>query len=1060
MTYTPFRIYSASAGAGKTYALTLEYLRICLATPYPKEFRRILAITFTNKAAAEMKHRILAALSDFSTGKPVKFDSMFQSLLQEQGLSVEELKQRSGAVLLEILHDYGAFSVGTIDQFTYRLVRTFAHDLGLPGHFEIELDQAEMQERAAELLLDKSGRDPQITALMMKFIDANLDEDRSWDPARQLMEIAHHLTREKSLPYVEKLVDIDAEVFIQSRDRLYAELAQAKKRLVDAGNKGLAILQKIGVDDKSYSSSAVPNFYAKLSQGEYNFTFATVQKMADGVQGIYPKTLTKTNPSAAQSIDLHADELREHLGESIALLLAEQGKIILNKIILSKLLSVSVIHELGKAMDEYAEAKGVQPLAKFNKLIHEELKSQPAPYIYERMGEKYKHFFIDEFQDTSVLQWQNLLPLIENALASDGTCMIVGDAKQSIYRWRGGEAEQFIDLIERAQSGRGPYDGSGLDGRMGHIPLADNYRSRAEVVQFNNRLFTAVADLQKTESYKNIYLTGAQGVKGKPGGGVQIQVLDVEGSELPTIEVHMNALVENILKILDQGQYQKSDIAVLVRVNNEGLSVVNALTAAGLPVQSAENLSLNRSADVQVLLNSMRLLLDETNMEARYGLMQALWKAGVMRWTTDEFFTMARSVLKAPFSTFEAVFQTAYPDFQLKHFKALGLYELGERLAHSFGLSIKASGFLQFFMDELYAFGLKRENHLPAFMEWWNEKGEKRSIAAPEGRDAIKVMSIHKSKGLEFPVVCMPLVSFEIYRRPDDQWFDLSEIDHQLPPTLLAMSEKNSEALGDVMPKYRDAWNTTASQMLFDTTNVIYVGFTRAVDVLMIQTHVGKSGTSERNVNHLLGHLIATDKGSFSAGSTYTYGNPFQVKETEKQGAKEARGESFEEFHSADWTDRVKLSRASEGTDLLEREARKWGTMVHDILAEIDYQSDVAAVLKRWAIKGALNEADLASIQQLVTAVVNHPELEAYYTDGTVYNERDILLPGAGTKRPDRLVHHQGRWTIIDYKTGQKSPSHAKQLIEYANLLQPGNPNSVEKLLIYIGDVLEVERVG
>ena len=439
-----FNIYSASAGSGKTYQLVREYLRICLGSDNPRQFMKILAITFTNKAANEMKVRIISQLAEISK-RTEKGRSMLNHLVQDLNLSEQEVSLRAAKCLSQILHEYSAFSVSTIDGFTNRLIRSFARDLQIGGNYEVEMESDEMLQEAVDELLANLTEDNDITDLILGFVEEQLEEGRSPRPEHSLMTAGKNLFMEQAFHYLKSLRHLDPAQFKTIIKRLRERKVKMELEVAARASEALEMIQGHGLSSADFKGGFVYTYFLKLSENNpyYWIPNKSVQKVIDGEDNFYAATKRKELQPRFEPIE---QELHEQLIQTSVLACDHYRDHQLISAVLANIYGTAVIAQIDKQLQSVKEDTNRLPIGEFNKLISEKLTNEPAEYLFERLGERYRYFFVDEFQDTSRLQWQNLLPLVNNAMASGGEVMLVGDAKQSIYRWRGGEVAQFLDL--------------------------------------------------------------------------------------------------------------------------------------------------------------------------------------------------------------------------------------------------------------------------------------------------------------------------------------------------------------------------------------------------------------------------------------------------------------------------------------------------------------------------------------------------------------------------------------------------------------------------------------
>jgi len=569
-----FSIYDASAGSGKTYTLVKEYLKIILMAKKNDAYRNILAITFTNKAVHEMKSRIVDSLSEFAQDAPnEKAERLMVDIQRETGMAINSIKNKARDIIKHLIHNYAAFDISTIDKFTHKVIRTFAHDLNLPVTFEVSLDTENLLTEAVDALIAQAGEDETLTKLLVDFTMEKTDDDKSWDISREIMETGRLILNENNRNEIMHFKEKSISEFIEVKRRLKEECKAMETKSVTLAKEALQLIQENGIEFKSFYSGYVPNHFVKLSAGEIIRHIGHYKYL----EAIECKRCAASTPQAQKDlVDKIADELLGKLQEinSIA------EKYMFYSAFLKNITPLSLLNTVSNELAKIQKEQNILSISEFNKLVNDEIRNQPAPFIYERMGERYRHFFIDEFQDTSEMQWQNLIPLIDNALSSEelsgerGSLMIVGDPKQSIYRWRGGKAEQFIDLVKDSNPFINP------DKQV--FPLEMNFRSYSEIIGFNNDFFALLSTEFGHADYIDLYANHSrQQTNNKTGGYINISFIpkiDTDDDEsLDKTQLYVAATVKTIHEVFTRG-FEYKDIVILTRKRDQGIAVANYLT--------------------------------------------------------------------------------------------------------------------------------------------------------------------------------------------------------------------------------------------------------------------------------------------------------------------------------------------------------------------------------------------------------------------------------------------------------------------------------------------------
>ena len=482
-----FTVYRSSAGSGKTFTLVKEYLKLILLEP--GDFRHILAITFTNKAANEMKDRILKSLEELAKGN-LSADrgvtgTLLPMLAAETGMAETEIKLSAGRALEMILHNYADFAIGTIDSFSHKLIRTFAHDFGLPVNFNVELDNDELLSTAVDLLLDRVGDDLELTGLLVNFLETRMDEDKGWNIDTILSGFAKILLDEEGQRNIPTIRHITIENFRKISAGLYATIGQFEKGIRELGQEATASIQRSAIPPNAFyrGDKGIGKYFHNLAAGRMDklepnaYVVTTIEE---------DKWFSaKATPEAKACIDAIKPILLDTFEKVRNACDSGMSGYMLRKLLAKTIYPLAVLNEIGQVLDNFKRQNNLVHISEFNARIAGIVLNEPVPFIYERLGEKYRHLFIDEFQDTSALQWMNYIPLVENALAGGYFNLVVGDGKQAIYRWRGGDVEQFTTLPEVPGSSGNPVlkqREESLQRHFNGVNLDRNYRSRAEIV--------------------------------------------------------------------------------------------------------------------------------------------------------------------------------------------------------------------------------------------------------------------------------------------------------------------------------------------------------------------------------------------------------------------------------------------------------------------------------------------------------------------------------------------------------------------------------------------------
>jgi ATP-dependent exoDNAse (exonuclease V) beta subunit len=1038
-----FTIYNASAGSGKTYTLVKEYLKILFNSTKKEPFKQILAITFTNKAVAEMKDRIVETLKQFSDKAILNTpNSMFTVICDELKLQPITLHEKAKKLLHIIIHNYAAFDISTIDGFTHKLIRTFAHDLKLPLNFEVELDQESLLNEAVDRLISKAGIDKSLTQVLVDFAIEKADDDKSWDVSFDFNKIAKLLVNENDIPFIETLKNKSIADFNTLKLLLKGQIKTTETTIVETSKNALTLIEECGLEFKDFSRSTLPNHFKKASELDLDRLYDN--KLEENIverSGIYTKTL---NTDLANTIDSILPEI-ETFYKTIKSAVFHLKFL---KSFYKNITPLSVLNAINKELQTLKDEQNKMLISEFNSIISSEIKNQPTPFIYERIGEKFNHYFIDEFQDTSVLQWENLIPLIHNSLSTEtGSAMIVGDAKQAIYRWRGGKAEQFINLFNKNKN---PFQ---IQQTVYNLPT--NYRSFKEIITFNNSFFKYLASqVFSNKDYETLYQNANQDFSLAETGYVNISFLEIDKDD-DRDELFSKSVLKTINTCIENN-YTLQDICILVRKKKEGVAIANYLSQQNIPIISSETLLIYNAPEVAFVNNVLTLLVQPKNN---------MIKAAVLNYLTTLFNIEDKHEflsyhINLPITQLFKKFEDFGVFINSNLLLQLSLYELTETIVRSFNLVKKSNAYVQFYLDIVLDYVQKKGSDISGFLEYFNKKKESLSIVSPQGQNAVQIMTIHKSKGLEFPIVIFPYADLDIYfEKEPKEWFPLEkDLYHGFSHTLLNYN-KDFEFFGDEGLRIS---NKHQSEQELDNINLLYVTLTRAIEQLYIVSKKDISSKGEVNQKKYSGLFInfLTYLGLWNdTDLTYSFGNS---EKTYKQSSKKTILNELEFISTAKEDHHIKIvTNSGYLWDSNQQEAIEKGNLIHNIMSHINTKDDIDFVLNDFIEASIINKEQSIILKKIVTEIIEHPSLkDCFVSEHIIYNERDIITKQGQILRPDRVVINSKKEAIIiDYKTGHEDKSHFQQIISYQDLLESMNFKVVKKFLVYINDVIQVKEI-
>lgn len=1029
-----FSIYNAAAGSGKTFTLVKEYLKQILSSKNDDYFKHLLAITFTNKAVAEMKHRIVETLVNFSKEKSVVEPlPMMLKISEETEKSLNEIQLQSRKILKNLLHNYAAFSVETIDRFNHRLIRTFARDLKLATNFEVTLETNELLMEAVDLLLSKAGENKEITKVLLDFALEKTDDDKSWDISRDIANAAKLLYDENESDHISILKQKSLEEFLEFKKQLVLKKKKFSEEIETIALQTLQLIDESGLQFDDFSGSYLPKHFQNLATGRYDLNFSAKWQETMGEKPLYPTRVS----SAIGGI---IDELTPNFITTFHKTKDLVFQLFLVENMLKNITPLSVINLVNHQIETIKEEKNVLPISEFNSLINKEIKNQPAPFIYERLGEKYRHFFIDEFQDTSKLQWENLIPLIDNALSqqlepTSGSLLLVGDAKQSIYRWRGGLPEQFMGLYGEEN----PFQ---REKRV--FPLDTNYRSCAEIVDFNNQFFSFVSSYFANEGHGKLYIDGnRQKCTDKKNGFIKFEFIEKQ-NKTEKEEAYSKLVLETINNVKGKGFHEK-DICILTRKKADGIALGAFLMEEGVPVISSETLLLQTSVLVQMLVSSLQVCLYPNNDEAKIHLLDLLHDHLNISEEKHTFFMKFLNISEAKFSENLKEYEI---DFNFGEMRSVSLYESFEYCIEKFKIADFADAYLFGFMDLVYDFEQQPQADKISFLDFWETKKENASIPASEGTNAVQLMTIHKAKGLEFPIIIFPFADMQLYDgKYDKLWYPLENEDFNFNEAQINYRSEIAN-YGEIGKKI---YSEHRSQLELDTINLLYVTLTRAIEKLYVFAEMPtepKDGISS-TYNHLFMEFFK-EKGMWNADQmVYEFGVDSEKISMEKEAILQIEPKYFSSNPKVHG-----LKIVSSEEIYMEEEtaaAITAGNLLHETMAQIYSEGDAERVLMELKERSIIPNEEFQILKKTVEKIIQHSDLKKLF-DGTnkVFNERSIITKDGLVLRPDRInINSENVSTLIDYKTGSPKIYHNDQLNDYERALQDMGFMISEKMLIY-----------
>ena len=1084
-------IYEASAGSGKTFNLTREYLGILFAEPL--SYRHILAVTFTNKATAEMKSRIILELYRLANNDPSDHAAY---LLEKTDLSANLLQQKAVVLLNLILHNFSRFSVTTIDKFFQQVLRGFAREAGLNSAYRIETETDPLLAEVTDRLFYKADSDKELHKWLVDFAKNKIGEGKSWNFSTDIQKLGKEIFTEKFKSFnTATLQKLEDREFLETyMKKMYAIRNSFEKRLKELGKEGTELITGAGLtpDDFTQKSRGIGGYFAKLAG------FSAIQPNSYVLNALNnPEKWHPKKSDTAAVIDEIYPALNDIAVKAVETYNNEIGAYNTTSQILSNFYTLGITTDISHDLHQYTADENIMLLADSGKLLHEIIAGNEAPFIYEKTGNTYQHFMIDEFQDTSRIQWENFNPLIDNSLSDGNRNILVGDVKQSIYRWRNGDWKILAREIPQTFVHAG----------INKINLETNWRSRQNIITFNNDLFEKAsgtiqqhfnsqleeantqpenADLLKdmiSAAYKSVRQHSPD--SGKTGGFVQnlfypLQEKDPEEQTGWIDRVHEE--LPGIIEKLQDHQYNLRDIAILVRSATEGKQVADVLMAYknSQPVSSykydvisGESVYLTYSTAVRFLIYLLHYITDKTNNLNNACLIGEYQQYILPAMTngespSPETFHKEFCGDKGQISS-ESVQRVMPDDFSKKiaGIRKLPLFENVEQLIRYFNLNIIKSEipYLQTFQDLITSFATGQSPDLHAFLEYWEEEGHKKAVPAPELQNAIRIMTIHKAKGLQFKAVIVPYCNWETGHKKGVAPFLWCEPRvapfNELPVVPVGFTT----ALKDTI--FREDYYLELLQTYMDNLNLLYVALTRAENALFTFSALPSKEGSLNTVGDLMHHtlsvsglLTGNDQHNDDNSVSYTKGS-LDTVEKEQEDFHEWVLDNYPSYALENKLHfSVHADEFFEMNENLTNERIQRGTILHSLFRYIITADDSKKAVDRLVFEGMISEDEKDRYNKLISSYLEQQEVKDWFNGNwKVKTEADILLNGGRIKRPDRVMVKGNQALVVDYKFGEQvKESHREQIREYARLLWQMGYSNVKACLWYPG-LNKVENV-
>lgn len=1054
-------VYKASAGSGKTFTLAVEYIKLLIQNP--RAYRNILAVTFTNKATAEMKERILSQLYGIWT-KDKDSDAYLQVIMKDTDWSEEQIRSAAGTALNYMIHDYSRFRVETIDSFFLSVLRNLARELELGANLDIELDNSSVLSDAVDSMIEKLERNSPVLSWLMEYIEEHIDDNKRWNVSNEIKGFGRYIFDEK---YIEKGEGLREKLRDKNCIRNYRKTLKDIEREALEQMKGFAeqfigILETNGLhpEDLKNGSRGIASYFNKLQNGNLDDSVrnATVEKCLD-----CPNEWTKKTSAYRNAImELAETELIPLLND------AEKYRRRNNMLVNSCLLSlrytnnIRLLANIDEEVRELNHASNRFLLSDINALLHNLVHGDDPSFVFEKIGTTIRNVMIDEFQDTSRMQWGNFKLLLLEGLSQGADSLIVGDVKQSIYRWRGGDwgiLNSLKTLIDKF-----PIRVNTLD---------TNRRSAGNIILFNNEVFVAACHILNNAyreeqvkdcvELKEAYSDVCQKTCKEPGKGyVKITFLSDKKEEMTYVEDTLQQLAEEVESLVAKGIRLK-DIAILVRWNRNIPQIADYFDKhTTYKIVSDEAFRLDASLAVCMIMDGLRYLSDPENRIAKAQL-AAAYQNEILQKNIDLNTLLLNNIDENLPSAFIQEAETL---------QLMSLYELMEKLFTLFEMSRigQQDAYLCAFFDAVMDYQQKNSSELSAFIAYWDETLCGKTIPSGEV-EGIRILSIHKSKGLEYHTVLLPFCDWKMENERYDHlvWC----IPREAPFNDLDLIPVNySTAMQQSI--YQDDFLNERLQLWVDNLNLLYVAFTRAKKNLIVWGKAAQTKTVSELLTQAMEYITnpanAHSEQSFQIGNreeengniVYESGELYLSPKEERQDTSDnkllAKPQRIP-VHLEALETHIEFKQSNRSAEFINGEEEnkyiQQGQLMHNLFSIIHTTEDIPSAIERLRFEGIIESAKHEEqIRKLTKWALNHPLVKDWFSGcWNLYNECAIIYQKDGeleTRRPDRVMMKDGKVVVVDFKFGKKRTSYNRQVREYMNLLANMGYQHIQGYLWYV----------
>ena len=1007
------KIINASAGSGKTFSLVKDIILTLLVND-ENTYKKILALTFTNNAANEMKKRVLDEL--YLISKKIERSKTYELIAPKIELTKTEVSKKAKFILNRILHNYSFFQISTIDKFNHRIIRTFSQELALSSDFNLIIDQDDFIEEFIYDFLDNIESEKLFTALLTDFSVSKTERNNSWDITNDLKDLMKYTLNESYNEDLARIEKLNEKGFKKTK-KFYSDINKRLKNEIQSLSKELKNKYSDLIDQQVFTNNTFASFLNKIQKEK-------IEKI--DLKSIINKI--ETNTIIKKKFEIEKNRFEQQILLELEEIIKKVNQFSIYTSASKNHIQNVLINELKTFSKRYQDENNILLISEFNSLISDNVSNQPAPYIYEKLGTRFNNYYIDEFQDTSKLQWNNLIPLTSHSLLnfeenqSPGQLFLVGDPKQSVYRWRGANPEIFTSMLNSDHM---------FNLEIEHKELEKNYRSEKKIIDFNNDFFEYVLASFSSTKLKLNFNSFKQKPNNNFGGKIEVSLLDKNK------ETYKENTLQKIIEIINKKSetFDLSDISILCRSNDECNLISDHLIENNINVNSDEMLYLDKSEEACFIVDLLKLIINPKNKHTKFKVLKFL--STCLDVDASKFLVENKDI------SVEELFQEFFNQ-NFKRLKQLTIYGQVEALISSTTFFdkhlIQTSGLL----DSIIDYNTSFDKNTKSFFDYWEKYKSKSKIQSPQNCNAVKVMTIHKSKGLEFEIVILPFFDSNLTSTRMKTWINIKNEEEQIR-AMVDFSKKLQFFNQETLKKY----NLIIENQLIDSINLMYVSLTRAIK----ENYIISKETLEDDQTS-----FATLLNSFiKKNHRNKENNKIIIGSDEKSDTKTENMNSLK-LKKDKINDKVKIE------DFLFNSKYKsttTGSLFHSIMAEIHYGFQAEKVLDDFHLRGLINNEEKKSLSVSINRIINDPSLQDLFSlNVEVLNEREVVLNDKSILKPDRVVFHNAKLiSIVDYKTGEEKNKHKIQLKEYASSLEELGLKVKNLFLVYTLSTHKVVKV-